>query len=126
MLADKMGTFRILIIDTVLIFFFGLAFKTLFVSGNLPLTTIFLSLGLLLMGFTYGPLGTALCNIFPTAVRYYGSSLTFTFAGILGASVAPYIATYLATSYGLEYAGYYLCGAALISLVALIFLKKHN
>ncbi len=123
-LADKMGTFRILIIATVLIFIFGLAFKPLFVSDNLTLTTIFLSLGLLVMGFTYGPLGTALSNIFPTAVRYSGSSLTFTFAGILGASVAPYIATYLATSYGLEYVGYYLCGAALISLIAFILLKK--
>ncbi len=123
-LADKMGTFRILIIATVLIFIFGLAFKPLFVSGNLTLTTIFLSLGLLVMGFTYGPLGTALSNIFPTAVRYSGSSLTFTFAGILGASVAPYIATYLATSYGLQYVGYYLCGAALISLIAFILLKK--
>jgi MFS family permease len=125
-LADKIGTIRMLIIATVLIFVFGLAFKTMFVSGNLLLTTVFLSLGLLLMGFTYGPLGTALCNIFPTAVRYSGSSLTFTFAGILGASVAPYIATNLATSYGLEYVGYYLCGAALISLIAFIFLKKQN
>jgi MFS family permease len=78
------------------------------------------------MGFTYGPLGTALSNIFPTAVRYSGSSLAFTFAGILGASVAPYIATYLATAYGIEYVGYYLCGAAMISLIAFIMLKKHD
>jgi MFS family permease len=125
-LADKIGTFRILMISTVLIFVFGLAFKTLFIPGNMALTTIFLSLGLLLMGFTYGPLGTALCDIFPAAVRYSGSSLAFTFAGILGASVAPYIATFLATNYGLEYVGYYLCGAALISLIAFSFLKKHN
>ena len=125
-LADKIGTFRILMISTVLIFVFGLGFKTLFIPGNMALTTIFLSLGLLLMGFTYGPLGTALGDIFPAAVRYSGSSLAFTFAGILGASVAPYIATSLATSYGLEYVGYYLCGAALISLVAFSFLKKHN
>ncbi len=124
LLADKIGTFRILIIATLLIFVFGLAFKPLFISGNLVLTTCFLSLGLLVMGFTYGPLGTALSNIFPTAVRYSGSSLAFTFAGILGASVAPYIATYLATSYGLEFVGYYLCGAALISLIAFLLIKK--
>lgn len=126
MLADKIGTFKILIISTVLIFIFGLVFKPLFVSGNLTLTTFFLSLGLLVMGFTYGPLGTALSNIFPTEVRYSGSSLAFTFAGILGASVAPYIATYLATAYGIEYVGYYLCGAAMISLFAFILLKKHD
>ena len=124
--ADKAGTFKVLMLATVLIFLFGLAFKPLFVAGNLGLTTAFLSLGLLLMGFTYGPLGTALSNIFPTAVRYSGSSLAFTFAGILGASVAPYIATYLATNYGLEYVGYYLCGAAVVSLTALFIAHKRH
>ena len=44
------------------------------------------------MGLTYGPLGTVLSELFPTAVRYTGSSLTFNFAGIFGASLAPYIA----------------------------------
>jgi MFS family permease len=125
-LADKAGTIRTLIIATLLIFGFGLLFKPLFVSGNLTLTTLFLSLGLLLMGFTYGPLGTALSNIFPTAVRYSGSSLAFTFAGILGASLAPYFATYLATAYGLEYVGYYLCGAAVVSLLSLFIIKKQH
>ncbi len=123
-LADKIGTFQALIIATVLILFFGLTFKSFFEAGNLVLTTIFLSIGLLLMGFTYGPLGTALSEIFPTTVRYSGASLSFTFAGILGASLAPYIATSLATAYGLEYVGYYLSGAAVISLIAFFLLKK--
>ena len=125
-LADKIGTFQTLIIATILILLFGLTFKPFFEAGNLPLTTIFLSIGLLLMGFTYGPLGTALSEIFPTAVRYSGASMSFTFAGILGASLAPYIATSLATSYGLEYVGYYLSGAAVISLIAFLLLKKAN
>ena len=56
--------------------------------------------GLALMGLTYGPLGTVLSELFPTAVRYTGSSLTYNFAGIFGASLAPYIATWLATNYG--------------------------
>ena len=55
------------------------------------------SLGLSLMGLTYGPLGTVLSELFPTAVRYTGSSLTFNLAGIFGASLAPYVATWLAT-----------------------------
>ncbi|MEY3432801.1 MAG: hypothetical protein RL131_737, partial [Bacteroidota bacterium] len=122
--ADKVGTFRILIIATLLIFFFGLSFDSLFEAGNLLRTTLFLSLGLLLMGFTYGPLGTALAEIYPTAVRYTGSSMAFTFAGILGASLAPYFATYLATSFGLHYVGYYLSGISLISLLALVLLKN--
>ena len=57
-------------------------------------------------------------------MRYTGSSLAFTLAGILGASLAPYIATWLATNYGLEFVGYYLSAAATISLLAL--LAVHN
>ena len=52
-----------------------------------------LAIGLGLMGMTYGPLGTVLSELFPTAVRYTGSSLTFNLAGIFGASLAPYVAT---------------------------------
>ena len=79
---------------------FGLLFEPLFGSGT-PLGVLtFLSLGLALMGLTYGPLGTALAGLFPTAVRYTGASLTFNLAGIVGASLAPYVATWLAVNYG--------------------------
>jgi metabolite-proton symporter len=77
-------------------------------------------LGLSLMGLTYGPLGTVLSELFPTGVRYTGSSLTFNLAGIFGASLAPYIATWLAERYGLEFVGYYLAAAALITIAGLL------
>src|SRR3546814_12287603 len=80
------------------------------------LMTLTLVIGLALMGLTYGPLGTILSELFPTAVRYTGASLTFNLAGIVGASLAPYIATYLARPYGLQYVGYYLSGAAPLTL----------
>ena len=71
-----------------------------------------LALGLGLMGVAYGPLGAALASLFPTAVRYTGASLTFNLAGIIGASLTPYAATWLATRYGLAAVGYYLSIAA--------------
>ncbi len=73
-----------------------------------------MALGLALMGLTYGPLGTVISELFPTPVRYTGSSLAFSFAGILGASLAPYIATWLAANYGLQYVGYYLAASAVL------------
>jgi MFS family permease len=76
------------------------------------------------MGITYGPLGTVLSEFFPTAVRYTGSSLTFNLAGIFGASLAPYIATSLATTYGLRYVGYYLSAAAALTLLGLLVTKE--
>ena len=77
-------------------------------------------IGLSLMGFTYGPLGTVLSELFPTSVRYTGSSVTFNLAGIVGASLAPYIATWLANKYGLQYVGYYLSAAAGLTLIGLL------
>jgi metabolite-proton symporter len=118
--ADRRGSRAVLIGATLLIFLFGLAFEHLFVGGSIAGTTAFLALGFLLMGFTYGPLGTALAALFPTAVRYTGASLAFNFAGIIGASLAPSIARWLATNHGVAYVGYYLAAAAAVTLMALM------
>jgi metabolite-proton symporter len=120
-LADRSTNRLVLIVATVAIIAFGLVLAPLFGSGSKLGVIAFLALGLALMGLTYGPLGTALAALFPTSVRYTGASLTFNLAGILGASLAPYIATWLASNYGLPFVGYYLSAAATITLVALLF-----
>jgi predicted esterase YcpF (UPF0227 family) len=53
-------------------------------------------------------------------VRYSGNSLTFNLAGIFGASLAPYIATWLAQHYGLRYVGFYASLSGLLSLLGLL------
>jgi MFS family permease len=65
-----------------------------------------------------------MAELFPTTVRYTGASLAFNLAGILGASVAPYVATWLATHYGLRAVGYYVTASGLISLIALLGFKR--
>lgn len=126
LIADRVGQRRVLIWTTVVIGFFGLAFAPLFGTGHAPSVIVFIILGLGLMGFTYGPLGTALSEPFPVGVRYTGVSLAFNLAGIFGASLAPYIATTLATKYGIQAVGYYLSGAALITLLALVGLARYG
>jgi len=97
----------------------------LFTAGEMGALTMMI-VGLALMGVTYGPLGTVVSELFPTKVRYTGSSLAFSFAGILGASVAPYVATWLATNphYGLKYVGYYLTAVAALTLVGLLMIRE--
>jgi hypothetical protein len=109
----------VLLAATAAIGAFGLVFAPLFGSGSTLGVCTFMTLGLALMGCTYGPLGSTLAQLFPTAVRYTGTSLAFNLAGILGASLAPYIATALAVRYGLAYVGYYLTSAAVLTFVAL-------
>jgi metabolite-proton symporter len=112
------GRRRTLVRVTWAIAGFGLVMGPLFAAGTSG-AMLMMAVGLSLMGMTYGPLGTLLSELFPTAVRYTGSSLTFNFAGIFGASLAPYIATWLAKNYGLQYVGYYLTVAALLTLAGL-------
>jgi metabolite-proton symporter len=117
-LADRHGRRLTLMWVTVAIAAFGLAFGPLFSLG-LPGVLTVMIVGFLLTGMTYGPLGTMLAELFPTAVRYTGASLSFNFAGILGGSVAPYFATELADNFGLRAVGWYLTGAAVLSFAAL-------
>src|SRR5512138_2866645 len=125
-IADWRGRLPMLIAASFGIALFGLTFESLFVADSYWSALLFLSLGLGLMGLTYGPLGTALSELFPTAIRYTGSSVTFNLAGIVGASLAPYIATWLAGTYGIAFVGYYLSAAALISLAALVVIKRRR
>jgi metabolite-proton symporter len=117
-LAEQ-GRRRVLLTATVAIGLFGMVLAPLFVMGTSG-AVLTLAVGLGLMGLTYGPLGTVLSELFPTAVRYTGSSIAFNLAGIFGASLAPYAATWLANTYGLQYVGYYLTGAALLTLAGLL------
>ncbi|MBA3485774.1 MAG: MHS family MFS transporter [Lysobacter sp.] len=122
--ADRHGARRAMIVATLGILGFGVAFAPLFVAGSLGSTMLFLALGLALMGLTYGPLGTLLAGMFPTAVRYTGASLAFNLSGILGASLAPYVAMWLALNHGLAYVGYYLAAAAVLTLAALLTVPR--
>jgi len=121
-LAER-GRRMTLIGVTIAIGLFGLVMAPMFVAGTTG-AVLTMVIGLSLMGLTYGPLGTVLSELFPTSVRYTGSSLTFNLAGIFGASLAPYIATWLANTYGLPYAGYYLTAAAAITLAGLLAVRE--
>jgi len=108
---------------SVLIAVFGLLMAGMFTAG--PTGALWMMIiGLALMGVTYGPLGTIVSELFPTEVRYTGSSLAFSMAGILGASLAPSIATWLATRYGLAFVGYYLTASAVLSIMGLLMIRE--
>ena len=124
LLADHYGRRRTLLWVSAAIAVFGFALAPLFGAGNLTGVVAFLAIGFALMGLTYGPLGTILSELFPTAVRYTGSSLAFNMSGIFGASLAPYIATWLASHYGLAYVGYYLSATALLTLIGLFLVQE--
>jgi metabolite-proton symporter len=122
-LIAESGRRRVMIGVTVAIALFGFVMAPMFSAGTTG-AVLMMALGLSLMGVTYGPLGTVISELFPTAVRYTGSSLAFSFAGIFGASLAPYVATWLAKKYGLPYVGYYLSASAVLTLLGLLSIRE--
>ncbi len=127
-LADRFGRRRFLIVVTVAILLFGLLFEVwLGNSGGQPVsTTLFLVVGLALMGLTFGPMGALLPEMFPTNVRYTGSAISYNVASIIGASLAPIIAVaYLWFADGsILFVGIYLSASAVVTLIGLLLSRE--
>jgi metabolite-proton symporter len=124
-LAERIGHRNSLILTTALIGAFSFALAPLLKGGEGAIL-IFAMVSMALMGMTYGLLGTTLAAMFPTRVRYTGASMTFNFSGILGASLAPYIAVWMQTHYGLGAVGLYLLAAAIITLICVLLSYKRE
>ena len=131
-LADRFGRRAVLLAATALIIFFGFTFGT-FLSqslmgagpnANLLLMFAFLSLGMALMGLTFGPMSAILPELFPTHTRYTGSGIAYNFASILGAALTPFVATWLSHEYGVGSVGNYLSCLGVLTFVALLFVKE--
>ena len=125
-LADRVGRRRLLLVVTAGIMAYGALFAPLLGSGDTSYGTmlVFLIIGMTLMGFTFGPMSAVLPELFPTNVRYTGSGISYNVASILGAAVAPFIATWLATQYGVGWVGLYLFVAATLSLIAILVMRE--
>lgn len=123
-LSDRFDPRRVLIGGCVAGIAVGFLLAPLLQSGTLTLVGLFLALGLLVMGFVYGPLGAWLPGLFPARVRYTGASMAFNIGGILGGGLTPVVAQALADNGGLSLVGIYLSLACALSLVALIVIRR--
>jgi metabolite-proton symporter len=122
-LLAESGRRRVMIAVTLAIAVFGIFLGPMFVAGPTGAVAM-MAIGLSLMGITYAPVGTLISELFPTPVRYTGSSLAFSLAGIFGASLAPSIATWLARTHGINFVGYYLSAAAILTLLGLLTIRE--
>lgn len=124
-LADRFGRRTTLIVVTLAIIAFGLLWVPLTGAGTVGVM-LWLILGMSLMGFTFGPMGALLPELFPTNVRYTGSGISYNVSSILGAAVAPFIAVALWTAGGgsVFWVGVYLAGAGSLTLIALLLSKE--
>ncbi|MGV9800032.1 MFS transporter [Mycobacterium sp. NPDC003449] len=125
-LIDRVGRRPVLLLTSAAVIGYGATFA-LFLSpahATRASVLVFLVIGMALTGFAYGPLGAVLPELFPTNVRYTGSGVSFNLAGILGAAVAPFIATWLTAHHGVTQVGMYLMAMAALTLTAQLALPE--
>ncbi|WP_264588359.1 MULTISPECIES: MFS transporter [unclassified Sphingobium] len=124
--SDMRSASRVLIAGCAATVPLGIVFGAGFDAANPLALFLILAMSLLLMGFTYGPLGEWLTALFPPRVRYSGSSFAFNVGGIIGGAMAPIAAQYLVSTHGVGAVGLYLSGAAVISLIGLVWLAPRD
>jgi metabolite-proton symporter len=122
--SDKFGRKPVLIVGCILAILSGFTMAPLLGSGNTYAVALFLTIELFLMGVTFAPMGALLPELFPTSVRYTGAGVAYSMGGILGASVAPYIAQLLANRGGLTWVGAYVSAAAAVSLIGVLCMRE--
>jgi len=124
MAGDRFGRRPVLIVAGIAALLSGFLMEPMLNSGSTLRITAFLSLELFLMGATFAPMGALLPELFPTAVRYTGAGAAYNLGGILGASLAPYIAQQLVQYGGLSWVGGYISVAAAISVFAALLIHE--
>jgi metabolite-proton symporter len=124
LLADRFGRRPVLLAGCAVAALSGLALPGLLGNGDNFDVLLLLSMMLALMGFTFAPMGALLPELFPTAVRYTGASAAYNLGGILGASLAPYLAQRLLEAGGLPWVGDYISVAALVSFLAVLSMAE--
>jgi len=123
-LSDRRSAARVLTAGCAATVPLGFVFGAGFNAQAPGLLFLVLAVSLLLMGFTYGPLGEWLTAQFPPRVRYSGSSFAFNVGGIIGGALAPIVAQALVAGWGIGAVGLYLTSAAVISLIGLLGLGR--
>ncbi|MDO4911191.1 MAG: MFS transporter [Corynebacterium sp.] len=125
-IADRYGRRIILMAVSVLMIAYGFSFGYFLdpETADRGSVTIFLLIGMFLVGLIFGPMSAVLPELFPTNVRYTGSGVSYNLASILGAAIAPFVATALVASYGVQSVGIYLIVVTVISLISIILMKE--
>lgn len=117
-LADRVGRRNLLGSMAVLIGLFSFATPWLLGGGSVG-NNVFLLVGFVLLGLSYGQASGTVTANFSAQYRYTGAALSADLAWLLGAGFAPLVALGLSAKFGLGAVSLYLLSGALCTLAAL-------
>jgi MFS family permease len=124
-LSDRIGRRRMFITGVVLVGVWGFILFPMIETRSLLWITAAISIGLVFVSLSYGPLAAMFAELFNTGVRYCAVSLAYQISAIVGGALAPMIATGLYAMYHSNISiSIYMASASALSLVCVSMLKK--
>ncbi|CAB3751256.1 hypothetical protein LMG29739_01267 [Paraburkholderia solisilvae] len=118
-LADRFGSWRIVLVGSTPCMLAGFALAPLLGSGSPMRALLCLSMCFGMMGIVLGPMGAVLSGLFPIEVRYSGASVSYNLGDIPGASFTPYAARLLLAHGGLSWVGAFVTLAGAVTFIAM-------
>jgi metabolite-proton symporter len=98
--SDRVGRSRIMQWSCGSLVVWSAIFFPLVDTKSVPLAALALCGILVVQGAYIGPQSAVFSELFPTAVRYSGASLSITLGTVLGGAIAPFVATALFSTTG--------------------------
>jgi MFS family permease len=124
-LSDRYGRRVVYGAGVVCALALAFAFFPLLDTGSPVAITVAIAAALVVHAMMYGPQAAFIAEQFPTRVRYAGSSLAYTLAGIVGGGIAPVMFATLQKVYGTTLAlSTYLAIALLITGAVLLVARE--
>jgi metabolite-proton symporter len=124
-LSDKIGRRPMIIAASVATMVWAFGFFFFLDQRTLLGVIIAAVVGLLIFATYSSVIGAFFSELFPTDVRYSGTSVSYNLASVIAGGLSPVIALALYTQFGTGYAiGIYLASMGLISLVSALIAKE--
>jgi metabolite-proton symporter len=122
--SDRLGRRKMIMTGNALAIPVALALFPILDLGTPLAFALGMCLPLAVVGWSYGPAGALLPEIFATSHRYTGAGIAYNLAGVLGGGVTPLVASALAASFGGTAIGLYLAAVCLVSLLSMLALRE--
>ncbi|WP_321845305.1 MFS transporter [Paraburkholderia bannensis] len=124
-LSDRFGRRPVYLCGVLAAIVWAFGFFSLVNTSQPVLIVLAVMIGLVIHAVMYGPQAAFVTEQFPTRVRYAGSSLAYTLAGILGGGFAPLIIVALFRSWHATTAvSLYVSGALIVTSIALLAARE--
>jgi metabolite-proton symporter len=125
--ADRLGRRRVMVWGCAGMLGWCLIFFPLIDTKSVALAAVSLCGMLLIQGAYIGPQAAMFAELFPTALRYSGASLSLTLGTIFGGAIAPFVATALFSLAGSStFITVYLVAFAAVSWLCMLQLQETN